>query len=70
MRRYESVLIPETIDYPSIPGLSNEIQQKLSEVQPETLGQAARTQGVTPAAISLLLIYLKRHNAIKRTVNE
>ena len=60
LRRHEETRIPNDIDYHSITGLSNEIRQKLSDIRPETLGQASRIQGVTPAAISLLLIHLKK----------
>jgi tRNA uridine 5-carboxymethylaminomethyl modification enzyme len=52
--------IPETLDYREVRGLSNEVRQKLMTVKPETVGQAARISGVTPAAISLLLVHLKR----------
>ncbi len=52
--------IPSGFDYASVRGLSKEVQQKLAQHRPETLGQAARIQGVTPAAISLLLVHLKR----------
>jgi tRNA uridine 5-carboxymethylaminomethyl modification enzyme len=48
------------LDYSLVRGLSKEVQQKLGAQQPETLGQAARISGVTPAAISLLLVHLKR----------
>ncbi|HEX4045366.1 MAG TPA: tRNA uridine-5-carboxymethylaminomethyl(34) synthesis enzyme MnmG [Gammaproteobacteria bacterium] len=58
--RQETMLLPEDIDYQTIPGLSIEIQQKLSRIRPTTIGQASRIAGVTPAAISLLLVYLKR----------
>ncbi len=60
LRRHEQTAIPEDVDYHSITGLSNEMRQKLSEIRPHTLGQASRIQGVTPAAISLLLIHLKK----------
>lgn len=60
LRRHEETRIPNDINYHSITGLSNEIRQKLSDIRPETLGQASRIQGVTPAAISLLLIHLKK----------
>ena len=60
LRRHEETRIPNDINYHSITGLSNEIRQKLSDTRPETLGQASRIQGVTPAAISLLLIHLKK----------
>ena len=56
----ESVALPADIDYASVRGLSREVQQKLSQYRPGTVGQASRIQGVTPAAISLLLVHLKR----------
>ncbi|MDR2014892.1 MAG: tRNA uridine-5-carboxymethylaminomethyl(34) synthesis enzyme MnmG [Azoarcus sp.] len=52
--------LPENIDYAQVRGLSNEVRQKLSMARPETIDQASRVQGVTPAAISLLLVWLKR----------
>ncbi len=60
LRAAEAVRIPLDFDYSAVPGLSKEIQQKLSEHRPETLGQASRIPGVTPAAISILLVWLKR----------
>ena len=56
----EHVRIPTTFDFGVVPGLSNEVQQKLHQHRPETLGQASRLSGMTPAAVSLLLVYLKR----------
>ncbi len=60
LRRHENTAIPETFDYSKVSGLSNEIKQKLGEAKPETLARASRIPGVTPAAISLLLITLKK----------
>jgi len=57
---HEETLLPEGLDYATVPGLSKEVQQKLKQHQPQTLGQASRIQGITPAAISLLLVHLKR----------
>ncbi|MSQ21289.1 MAG: tRNA uridine-5-carboxymethylaminomethyl(34) synthesis enzyme MnmG [Betaproteobacteria bacterium] len=57
----ESLQLPTSFDYRSVRGLSNEVQQKLNEHRPGTVGQAARISGVTPAAISLLLVHLKKH---------
>ena len=57
---YESTRLPLNLDYRSVRGLSIEVQQKLNQHKPETLGQASRISGVTPAAISLLLIHLKK----------
>lgn len=66
MRRYENTKLPAELDYTKVGGLSNEIVQKLSELQPETLGTASRIQGVTPAALSQLLIYLKKHHSVQK----
>ncbi|MDF1831644.1 MAG: tRNA uridine-5-carboxymethylaminomethyl(34) synthesis enzyme MnmG [Porticoccaceae bacterium] len=60
LRRHENTVIPEDFDYSNVKGLSNEVKQKLDEARPTTLARASRTQGVTPAAVSLLLIYLKK----------
>ncbi|MCL2345417.1 MAG: tRNA uridine-5-carboxymethylaminomethyl(34) synthesis enzyme MnmG [Desulfobulbus sp.] len=57
---YENTTLPADLDYGAVAGLSNEVRQKLGLHQPQTIGQASRIQGVTPAAISLLLIHLKR----------
>ena len=56
----ETMVLPKNLDYSAVRGLSNEVKQKLNQHQPETIGQAARISGVTPAAISLLLVHLKR----------
>jgi tRNA uridine 5-carboxymethylaminomethyl modification enzyme len=56
----ESLALPVDLDYAGVRGLSTEVQQKLNKHRPETLGQAARISGVTPAAISLLLVHMKR----------
>ena len=53
---------PENIDYGDVSGLSNEARQRLRDVRPETLGQAARIPGLTPAAVSLLLVHLKKRD--------
>ena len=63
LRASENTQLPADIDYTGISGLSKEIQSKLSASKPQTLGQASRIPGVTPAAISLLLVYLKKHSA-------
>ncbi|TXI17587.1 MAG: tRNA uridine-5-carboxymethylaminomethyl(34) synthesis enzyme MnmG [Nitrosomonas sp.] len=57
---YENTLLPQDIDYGVVKGLSNEVRQKLNQHKPETIGQASRISGITPAAISLLLVHLKR----------
>jgi tRNA uridine 5-carboxymethylaminomethyl modification enzyme len=59
---YENTVLPADLDYATVAGLSNEVKQKLAQHKPQTIGQASRIQGITPAAISLLLIHLKRHN--------
>ncbi|VAW66045.1 tRNA-5-carboxymethylaminomethyl-2-thiouridine(34)synthesis protein MnmG [hydrothermal vent metagenome] len=59
-QRYEAKKIPETIQYDQVKGLSNEVRQKLIDHRPVTLGQAGRISGVTPAAISLLMVYIKK----------
>ena len=59
-RKHEDTPIPEKTDYEEVRGLSNEVRQILTEHRPVTLGQATRISGVTPAAISLLLVHLKR----------
>jgi tRNA uridine 5-carboxymethylaminomethyl modification enzyme len=58
--QFETTRLPADLDYRSVRGLSIEVQQKLNKQRPETLGQAARISGITPAAISLLLVHLKR----------
>ena len=58
---FETQQIPDTIDFDGITSLSFEVRQKLRTHRPETVGQASRISGITPAAISLLLIHLKRH---------
>lgn len=68
LKRYENTLLPEDFDYTRIEGLSNEVKQKLLLQKPQTLGRAARIPGVTPAAVSLLLIYLKKHGALAKKI--
>jgi len=63
LQRHENTAIPDGFDYSNIKGLSNEVKQKLSDALPETLARAARVPGVTPAAISLLLVQLKKNAA-------
>ena len=62
----EAQPLPSDLDYASVRGLSKEVQQKLASHRPETIGQAARLSGVTPAAISLLLVHLKRGTALQK----
>ncbi|WP_262965314.1 tRNA uridine-5-carboxymethylaminomethyl(34) synthesis enzyme MnmG [Methylobacter psychrophilus] len=61
--RYDHLRLPDALDYNGVSGLSNEVSQKLKAQRPETLGQASRIPGMTPAAISLLLVYLKKKSA-------
>ena len=63
----EGQRLPGGIDYSQVRGLSKEVQQKLNQHKPETIGQAARMQGITPAAISLLLVHLKRRTLAQAT---
>ena len=63
----EGQVIPADIDYATVRGLSREAQQKLAQQRPETVGQASRLQGITPAAISLLLVHLKRRRLADET---
>ena len=60
LRRHENTVLPDDLNYDIIEGMSKEIRQKLSEQRPETLAAAGRVPGVTPAAVSLLLIHLKK----------
>ena len=59
-QRHEETLLPADLDYSAVNGMSNEARQALSAVRPQTLGQAARIPGLTPAAVSLLLVHLKK----------
>ena len=63
----EEAALPLDLDYAAVSGLSNEVRQKLAAHRPQTVGQAARISGVTPAAVSLLLIHLKRSGILRRT---
>lgn len=60
VRRHESIRLPEDLDFEAIPGLSSELRQKLQAARPETLARAARIPGMTPAALSLLLVHAQR----------
>jgi tRNA uridine 5-carboxymethylaminomethyl modification enzyme len=59
-RSHEETLLPADLDYAQLAGLSHEVRQKLSEGRPRTVGQAGRIPGVTPAAVSILLVHLKK----------
>jgi tRNA uridine 5-carboxymethylaminomethyl modification enzyme len=65
-RRQAATPIPENLDYDAVRGLSTEVRQKLIDIRPATLGQAARIAGVTPAAISLLRVHIKKRNGAAR----
>ena len=65
-KRNEDTLIPLDFAYDKISGLSNEVVMKLSDARPETIGKASRISGITPAAISLLLVYLKKHGLLRK----
>lgn len=67
LKRHEESVLPDDLDYSSMQGLSNELKQKLIAARPENIGRASRLPGMTPAAISLILVYLKKH---KSTNNE
>jgi len=64
--RYSETAIPQSFNYNNVSGLSSEVQQKLSEQRPDTVGQASRIPGVTPAAVSLLLVSLKKQHMLDR----
>jgi tRNA uridine 5-carboxymethylaminomethyl modification enzyme len=57
---FEHLRLPTDLDYAQVPALSFEVRQRLAKFRPETLGQASRMQGITPAAVSLLLVHLKK----------
>ncbi|MEO6076032.1 MAG: tRNA uridine-5-carboxymethylaminomethyl(34) synthesis enzyme MnmG, partial [Dokdonella sp.] len=63
-RRHEDTMIPTDFDYAKVHGLSNEVLGKLQKITPQTIAQAQRISGVTPVAISLLLVHLKRHSRV------
>ncbi|MFT5692513.1 MAG: tRNA uridine 5-carboxymethylaminomethyl modification enzyme [Oceanicoccus sp.] len=69
LRRYENTVLPAEFDYNTVEGLSNEAKQKLIDGRPETLARASRISGITPAAISLLLIFLKKNGMLERKTN-
>ena len=69
-KAYKNTPLPEDINYSGLSGLSNEAKQKLKEFSPETIGQAARIQGVTPATLSTLLVYLKKRSLKKQEAYE
>lgn len=64
--RHENTKLPVDLDYSDVKGLSNEVVAKLGNAKPETIGIASRISGITPAAISILLVYLKKHGLLKK----
>ena len=66
LRQHEETPLPIDFDYSTVEGLSNEAKQKLMTMKPESLGRASRIQGITPAAISLLLVYLKKRGLLRK----
>jgi tRNA uridine 5-carboxymethylaminomethyl modification enzyme len=65
--RHENTLLPIDLDYLHVPGLSNEVIAKLNDHKPTSIGQASRISGVTPAAISILLVWLKKQGLLRRS---
>ncbi len=68
LKRHENTLLPLDFDYGQMQGLSNELKQKLAQARPENIARASRIPGMTPAAISLLLVYLKKYRTLKQKV--
>ncbi|MCT7397412.1 tRNA uridine-5-carboxymethylaminomethyl(34) synthesis enzyme MnmG, partial [Escherichia coli] len=66
-QRNENTLLPEMLDYRQVTGLSNEVIAKLNDHKPVSIGQASRISGVTPAAISILLVWLKKQGMLRRS---
>ncbi|GLS28218.1 tRNA uridine-5-carboxymethylaminomethyl(34) synthesis enzyme MnmG [Marinibactrum halimedae] len=67
LRAHENTAIPKNFDYETVEGLSNEVKQKLMDARPETLARASRIPGITPAAVSLLMVYLKKRGLLRAT---
>jgi tRNA uridine 5-carboxymethylaminomethyl modification enzyme len=66
-RRNEETALPADLDYATLAGLSHEVRQQLAQIRPSTIGQAGRVPGVTPAAVSILLVYLKKRSLTSRS---
>ncbi|TXJ76718.1 tRNA uridine-5-carboxymethylaminomethyl(34) synthesis enzyme MnmG, partial [Klebsiella pneumoniae] len=66
-QRNENTLLPATLDYRQVTGLSNEVIAKLNDHKPSSIGQASRISGITPAAISILLVWLKKQGMLRRS---
>ncbi len=60
-KKMEDISIPAAFEYADVPGLSNEVKEKLSAIHPSSIGQAARIPGITPAAVSILQVLLKKN---------
>lgn len=65
-KKLETLSIPDHFSYVDIPGLSKEVQEKLTKIKPQSLGQAARVSGITPAAVSILMVYLRKGHEAKK----
>ncbi|MEO0448756.1 MAG: tRNA uridine-5-carboxymethylaminomethyl(34) synthesis enzyme MnmG [Pseudomonadota bacterium] len=70
LRREESLILPRDLDYDLVGGLTNEVKAKLQQIQPATLGQAGRIEGMTPGALTALLAYVRRRPDRKRAAND
>jgi len=68
LKRHEDTFLPNDLDYSVVKGLSNEVTAKLNDIKPESIGQASRISGITPAAISILLIHLKKSGVRRKAV--
>ncbi|MGL5399477.1 MAG: tRNA uridine-5-carboxymethylaminomethyl(34) synthesis enzyme MnmG, partial [Plesiomonas shigelloides] len=65
--RHENTPLPADLDYRQVNGLSNEVIAKLNDHKPTSIGQASRISGITPAAVSILLVWLKKQGLLRRT---
>nr|ELR5050731.1 tRNA uridine-5-carboxymethylaminomethyl(34) synthesis enzyme MnmG [Providencia rettgeri] len=65
--RNENTILPIDLDYKQVKGLSNEVMAKLNDHKPTSIGQASRISGITPAAISILLVWLKKQGMLRRS---
>ena len=70
MRRLEERLLPNDLDYTTVTGLRKEAQEKLNRVRPRSIGQASRVSGVSPADVSVLIVYTGRHHVSHETKGE
>lgn len=70
MEREERLFIPVTLNFDAISGLSNELKAKLKQRKPETIAEAQRVEGITPAALALLITHIKKHGARERAAAE